>query len=84
MFQTATALSSRLSTSTGSKRSLTVATPRVRRGAFEDALDLRNGLVDQLLRDPDGPLRQLEVVEAGRRRCQLGQGLNLEGDAVGG
>jgi len=58
--------------------------PRLERSALEVPLGLRSGLVDELLRDPDGPLRQLEVVEAGRRRCQLGaQGLNLEGDALG-
>jgi hypothetical protein len=79
MFQTATAFSSRLSTSTRSNRSLTVATLVSSGARSRMALELRNGLVDQLLRYPDGPLRQLEVVEAGRRRCQLGsQGLDLE------
>ena len=35
-------------------------------------------------RQTDESLRQLEVVEAGRRRFQLdAQGLNLEGDALG-
>ena len=50
MFQTATAFSSRLSTSTRSKRSLS-GDPGFEGGAFQDALELRNGVVDHRLAD---------------------------------
>jgi hypothetical protein len=44
MFQTATAFSSRLSTSTRSK-SPGGRDPRIERGALKNALELRNGVV---------------------------------------
>jgi len=57
---------------------------RVERGAFQDALELRNGLVDHLLRDPEWPFCQLEVVQARRGRRQFGTDrLDLEGDPLG-
>jgi hypothetical protein len=85
MFQTARAFSSRLSTSTRSKRSPDSGDPGFERGAFQDALELRNGLVDHPLRDPDWSFRQLEVAEAVRRGCQFSaDGFDLDGDPLSG
>jgi hypothetical protein len=58
-----------------------VATLVVERGALQGAFELRNRVVDHPLRDPDGPLGHLEVVEAACRRCHFrADGLDLEGD----
>jgi hypothetical protein len=84
MFQTATAFNSWLSTSTRSKRSLTVATLVSSGAPTQDALELRNRVVNHPLRDANGSFRQLEVVEAGRRGCHFGTDrFDLEGDPLG-